>query len=160
MRIGEGVEWGAHVCLLLDWLGPDATVPAVKLAAAFELPAPYLNKQLQLLVRAGILESTRGGNGGFALRRGLGSITMYDVVAAVEGEDPAFRCSEIRRCGIGARSPRSSFAAPCAIAATMHDAEAQWRQQLSSQTLADVQADAERSVPGLREQTRQRFAAL
>ena len=64
MRIGEGVEWGAHVCLLLDWLGPDATVPAVKLAAAFELPAPYLNKQLQLLVRAGILESTRGGNGG------------------------------------------------------------------------------------------------
>lgn len=42
----------------------------------------------------------------------------------------------------------------------MHDAEAQWRQQLSSQTLAAVQADAERSVPGLREQTRQRFAAL
>lgn len=160
MRIGEGVEWGAHVCLLLDWLGPEARVPAVKLAAAFELPAPYLNKQLQLLVRAGILESSRGGNGGFALRRNLGAITMHDVVVAVEGVDPAFRCAEIRRCGIGAGSPQSSFAAPCAIAATMRDAEALWRQQLASRTLADVQADAERSVNGLRERTRRRFAAL
>ena len=35
-----------------DWLGPDAQVSSSRLAAAFEIPAPYLNKQLQFLVKA------------------------------------------------------------------------------------------------------------
>ena len=95
--MSEGVEWAAHCCLLLDWIGDADPVPTAQLAAAFELPPPYLNKQLQALVRAGILTSTRGKRGGFALGRALDRITLLDVVDAIEGPDPAFRCTEIRR---------------------------------------------------------------
>ena len=160
MRISEGVEWGAHCCILLDWLGPSATVPAVKLAAAFELSPSYLNKQLQLLVKADILESTRGGGGGFSLRRGLARISMYDIVVAIEGDESAFRCTEIRQCGLGSSSPKSAFKAPCSVASAMHGAEAAWRQSLQAQSLASVQADAERVAPGLADRIRRDFATL
>lgn len=160
MRIGAGVEWGAHCCLLLDWLGPDAQVSSSRLAAAFDIPAPYLNKQLQLLVKAGILDSSRGASGGFSLRRSLDSVTMLDVVDAIEGTQPAFRCSEIRRCGLGSGVPASAFATPCSINSTMLAAEQQWRATLASQTLRAVQRHAETTSPGLGELTRARFAQL
>lgn len=162
MRIAEGVEWGAHCCLLLDWLGPDATVTGARLAAAFELPAPYLTKQLQALVAAGLLRSTRGPNGGFALARPLERITMLDVVEAIEGTDPAFRCTEIRQCGIGRGTPdpARAFRSPCNIAGAMHAAEEEWRRSLRASTLADLQGQAERASPGLRERLRRNFAAL
>lgn len=160
MRMSEGVEWGVHCCLLLDWLGPEAVVPSVRLAAAFEIPPAYLNKQLQALTRAGILDSTRGAGGGFSLARGLDRITMLDVVDAIEGTGPAFRCTEIRRCGLGAGTPRSAFKAPCSVAAAMHEAEAGWRGTLRAKTLAEVQAAAERSDATLRDGIRSRFAEL
>ena len=52
-----------------------------------DLPPAYLNKQLQALVRAGILSSTPGPRGGFRLARRLEDISVLDVVVA--GELPA-----------------------------------------------------------------------
>ncbi len=149
MRMSEGVEWATHTCVLLDWLGRSEPVPTARLAAAYDLPPPYLNKQLQALVRAGILTSARGKGGGFRLARSLHDITLFDVVQAIEGPDPAFRCREIRRCGMGAGSPPSGFRSPCAIAAAMHEAEESWRQALRARTLASVRDDAERQQPAL-----------
>src|SRR5437879_3327450 len=95
MRMGEGVEWAAHSCLLLAWAGGDA-VPAARLASYHRLPPAYLNKQLQALARAGILSSVSGPRGGFRLARPPDQITLWDVVAAVEGLEETFRCTEIR----------------------------------------------------------------
>ena len=160
MRMSQGVEWAAHCCVLLDWLGPNEPVPTSKLAASFDLPPAYLNKQLQALVRAGILTSTPGVGGGFVLARPLSKISMLDVVLAVEGPEEAFRCTEIRRCGLGASAPARAFRAPCEIAAAMHAAELQWRAALAEQNLADIRDEAERKVPGLAETTRRRFEQL
>ncbi|NED55319.1 Rrf2 family transcriptional regulator, partial [Micromonospora aurantiaca] len=51
--MNEGVEWAIHSCLNLTWLEPGEAVTAARLAAYYELPAAYLNKQLQALARAG-----------------------------------------------------------------------------------------------------------
>ena len=67
MRTSQGVEWALHACLNLSWL--DAPAPTGTLAAFYDLPPAYLNKQLQALVRAGILTSTPGPRGGFQLAR-------------------------------------------------------------------------------------------
>lgn len=153
--MGRGVEWGAHCCLLLDWLGDEDAVPTAKLAAAFGLPPAYLNKCLQSLVRAGILTSTAGVKGGFRLGRPLEKITLLDVVVAVEGAEEAFRCAEIRQNGIGADRPAQDFLAPCGIATAMRRAELAWRRDLASQTLADLM----RTVPsGAPAQARRWFA--
>ena len=53
MKMAEGVEWAVHCCILLHWAERDA-IPAAKLAEFHDLPAVYLNKQLQALGRAGI----------------------------------------------------------------------------------------------------------
>lgn len=162
MRMNEGVEWAAHCCILLDWLGDDesvpdrAPVPTARLAAAFEVPPAYLNKQLQALTKAGILASVPGVRGGFRLNRPLAEITMMDVVAAIEGPDEAFTCTEIRRRGAGAQTPPSSAAMrkPCGIAAAMRAAEMAWRRSLAGTTLAALKAGAERDSPRVAEKMR------
>lgn len=156
--MSEGVEWAVHCCLLLDWMGEDRPVSTARLAAGFELPPPYLNKQLQALVRAGIATSTAGARGGFRLARPLERITLMDVVAAIEGPDDAFQCTEIRRRGAGADSPESAFARPCAVFSAMHRAELAWRRALADQTLADVRANAERNAPRVGENVRAWYA--
>ena len=150
MRISEGVEWAAHCCLLLDWMGEDGPVSTARLAAGYGLPPAYLNKQLQALVKAGILTSTAGKKGGFRLARSLEDITLMDVFAAIEGPAEAFQCAEIRQRGVWDGEPASSFRAPCAIDAAMREAELAWRRELAAKTLSSIQANAELQAPGLR----------
>ncbi|MFC6061912.1 RrF2 family transcriptional regulator [Streptomyces ochraceiscleroticus] len=142
MRMSEGVEWGLHCCVTLAWLGDERPVSTARLAAFFDLPAAYLNKRLQALVRAGILSSTPGARGGFRLARPPEAITLMDVVTAIEGPEEAFRCTEIRQQGAGAEGPGRDFRAPCGIATAMRRAELAWRRELAAQTLADVLAAA------------------
>ena len=146
--MSRGVEWAVHVLLTFDWLGDDEPVSTAQLAACFGLPPAYLNKQLQALVRAGLLESLPGARGGFRLARSPGKITLMDVVAALEGPDEAFRCTEIRQRGMGAGLPQSAFAEPCAVSTSMRRAEMAWRHALADQTVADVRSEADRHAPG------------
>ncbi|WP_327268561.1 Rrf2 family transcriptional regulator [Streptomyces sp. NBC_01218] len=155
MRMSAGVEWGLHCCLTLAWLGDAEAVPTARLAAFFELPPAYLNKQLQALDRAGILTSTPGARGGFRLARAPERITLMDVVAAVDGPDDVFRCTEIRQRAGGASAAAPEFRRPCGIASAMRRAEMVWRRELAAQTLADLMADA--SVASA-ERTRRHFA--
>jgi Rrf2 family protein len=107
----------------------------------------YLNKHLQALACAGLLESLPGARGGFRLARSAETITLLDVVEAIDGHQPAFRCTEIRRRGIGEQLPDSCFAAPCAINAAMQSAEAAWRDQLSQHTIASIRSNADEHAP-------------
>ena len=68
MKMNEGVEWALHSCVNLCFI-PGEAVTAKRLAAFYNLPTAYLNKQLQALTRAGILTSTSGPKGGFQLAR-------------------------------------------------------------------------------------------
>ena len=47
-------------------------------------PEQFTRKVLQSLVKAGILESTRGPGGGFSFARDPADITLFEVVQAVE----------------------------------------------------------------------------
>ncbi|WP_125775032.1 RrF2 family transcriptional regulator [Antribacter gilvus] len=149
MKMSEGVEWAAHVCILLHWLqADDATpVPAARLAEAYDLPAPYLVKQVQALTRAGITESVSGVRGGLRLARPAGEITLMDVVTAVEGGAEAFACTEIRKQGMNAERPASDFRGPCGIAHAMRQAELAWRRHLASVTIAALADATPSSVP-------------
>ncbi|WP_449486536.1 RrF2 family transcriptional regulator [Streptomyces avidinii] len=165
--MSEGVEWALHSCVNLAWSGPGRAVSAARLAAWHELPAAYLNKQLQALARAGIVTSTPGPRGGFRLARPLDAISLMDVVAAIEGPDEAFRCAEIRQQGPGA-GPGAGLAEPsaspgpegpglpatppapaaeCAIAHAMGRAELAWRRALAGQNLDEIRQQAERQAP-------------
>jgi DNA-binding IscR family transcriptional regulator len=48
---------GQHCCLTPAWAHGEEPVPTAKLAVFFEGPPAYLDKSLQVLVRAGTLAS-------------------------------------------------------------------------------------------------------
>ena len=65
---------------------PDsARFSAGKLAADTGLPLPTVQKLAGKLVTAGLLRSVRGARGGLQLARPAGSITLAEIVEAVEG---------------------------------------------------------------------------
>ncbi|SDH92875.1 Rrf2 family protein [Sinosporangium album] len=152
--MGEGVEWGLHCCVTLAWLGDDEPVPTARLAAWFDLPPAYLTKRLQALVKAGVLSSTPGARGGFRLGRPPERITLMDVVAAIEGPDEMFRCTEIRRRPERSGAPARQFPQPCGVAAAVRKAEMAWRRELAGQTVADLLAAA---PAGAADHTRRHF---
>ena len=158
MRLSQGVEWAVHVLLILAWLDSDEPVSAARLAAAHELPPAYLNKQLQALVRGGILVSEPGAGGGFRLARDPQKITLMDVVSAVEGRDGLFRCTEIRQRGVGTTCPESMFEGNCAVNSAMNRAELAWRRALAEQSIADVLSEADGHAPGFAGRVRASFA--
>jgi Rrf2 family protein len=137
MRLNEGVEWAAHCAVLLAALPEGASLPAARLAEYHGVPAPYLAKSLQALTRAGIAESTAGRFGGYRLARPATSISLLEIVHAIEGAEPAFRCTEIRRRGPAAVSARA-YPPMCGIAAAMWRAEDAWRRELARTTVAEI----------------------
>ncbi|WP_372498680.1 RrF2 family transcriptional regulator [Yinghuangia soli] len=155
--MNEGVEWALHCCVNLSWIGPDQAVTAAKLAAFYDLPTAYLNKQLQALARAGIVSSSPGPRGGFRLAKAPARITLMDVVAAIEGPEDAFRCTEIRRQGPHAAS-QAEDPSPCLIDEAMRRAELAWRRELAAQTIADIRGKVEERAPDFPEQVRDWYA--
>lgn len=157
--MSEGVEWALHSCLNLTWLPPGRSVAAAKLAAFYDLPPAYLNKQLQALARAGIVSSISGPRGGFQLARSPESITLLDVVVAIEGADEAFRCDQLLKRGPGS-DPGADYRQTCLISQAMRRADLAWRRELAGQTLAELKAEVERRFPATPGNTVNRFTAL
>jgi Rrf2 family protein len=136
MRLSSGVEWALHCCGILAVLKPGEALSASALAEFHALPPAFLAKVLSDLASARVLEAVEGRTGGYRLARRPAMITLLDIVEAVEGTRPAFRCTEIRRQGSCA--VRSGYTRVCGIAAAMHEAEDAWRSTLSTRTLADI----------------------
>ncbi|WP_328891112.1 RrF2 family transcriptional regulator [Streptomyces sp. NBC_00316] len=133
-----GVEWALHCCVVLTSV--EEPVPATKLAELHDVSASYLAKQLQALSRAGLVRSVQGKAGGYVLTREPASITLLDVVEAVDAPGPAFTCTEIRQRGPLA-TPAEACTAPCPIAHAMAGADAAWREALRAVSIADLVRD-------------------
>jgi len=144
--MSEGVEWTLHCCTVLATLPTGQTLPAAKLAELHDVPPAYLAKHLQATAGARITETVPGPRGGYRLARPAAEISVLDVVLAVDGEETAFRCSEIRQQGPVA-GPPSTYRTPCGIARAMWRAEDAWRAELQATTIADLVAELLVSVP-------------
>jgi len=135
MKLSGGVEWALHCCVVLT-PATDPT-PAARLAELHDVSSSYLAKQLQALSRAGLVSSVQGKAGGYVLTRAPAHITVLDVVMAVDGSQPAFVCTEIRRRGPRA-TPEEACTRPCAIARAMAGADTAWRAALQAISIADL----------------------
>jgi Rrf2 family protein len=129
------------------------------LASFHALPVAGTAKVLQQLAAAGIVEGRAGRIGGYVLARPPTEITVAEIVAAVGGPAPVFRCREIRRQGANA-GESAHFSARCAIARLMDDAESAWWDSLRAVTLASLcrQVNSELDK-GTRDRSRSWFEA-
>jgi Rrf2 family protein len=137
MKLSDGVEWGVHACTVLATLPSDRALPTAKLAEYHGVPAAYLAKHLQVLAGAGVLETVKGPRGGYRLARPPAEITLLEIVEAIDGDEPAFRCTEIRRRGPTAM-PAREYPKPCGVAHAFQRADDAWRDELRNTTIADM----------------------
>lgn len=137
MKLGDGVEQAIHCVLLLSGLSDSGVLSAAALAEFHGVSPSYLLKHLQAMAGAGLLLSVPGPRGGYRLAKPADKITLLDIVLAVEGPEPAFRCGEIRQRG---PSPVAAhfFKSPCAVNAAMLKAERAYRAELKKITVADL----------------------
>jgi Rrf2 family protein len=137
MKLSDGVEQAIHSVAMLTRLSRDGVLSAAALAEFHGVSASYLLKHLQALSNAGILETLPGPKGGYRLARPPARISLLDIVLAVEGSEPAFRCAEIRRRGPNP-PPARLLTKPCAINAAMLRAERAYRAELQRVSIADI----------------------
>jgi Rrf2 family protein len=85
MRISAKADYAIRA---LVELAADAGRPLVceGIAAAQHIPYRFLKSVMRDLRRAGLVRSQRGCEGGYWLGRPAGTITLADVVGAVDGE--------------------------------------------------------------------------
>jgi len=84
VRITTWAEYGVICALHLARRASEGPVTGRDIAARERLPADYVEQILLRLRRAGIVTSTRGARGGYALARAAEEITVRDVIAASE----------------------------------------------------------------------------
>ena len=89
MQLSQSVTYALQALLQLGASDEGVLITRGKLAANGQMPERFLLEVLHDLVKRGILRSTRGGGGGFALARRPDKITLLEVIEAVDGPLPA-----------------------------------------------------------------------
>ena len=110
MRITTWAEYGLICALHLARRSGTGPVTGRDVAARERLPADYVEQILLRMRRAGIVNSTRGARGGYALARPAEAISVRDVIQAselttfdlhcVSHPVDAGRCAEAENCSI------------------------------------------------------------
>lgn len=147
MKHSEGIEAAIHVATMLAALPEGDVLPGKSLAQFHGLSPTYLSKTLKQLVAAGLFQAVSGPTGGYRLARAADQITLKDVVLAIEGTGPIFRCGEIRQGGKGAPGPEA-YPVICNIHAAMLRAERAYRDALAEITIEALVGEFEKEGTG------------
>jgi Rrf2 family protein len=98
MQFTKAEEYGIFGVLYLAEQGPKKIVPLSVIAESQEVPEKFLAKIFQNLTKKGIVTSHRGAKGGFSLNKKPASITVREVVEAIQGPYHLIRCLYDRNC--------------------------------------------------------------
>lgn len=109
---------------LLD-ASPVKPIGVQQLAELQGVSPTYLSKILTRLVKAGMIESVSGVNGGYRLSRKKDDITFLDIIHAIEGTASLFECDFVH-------------GDECSIQAVMKEAEEKMESHLKNTKLTDL----------------------
>jgi Rrf2 family protein len=105
-------------------------LPTAVIAERQKIPLPFLAKIVSQLAVKGILEATRGASGGVSLARPAESITLLEVIEAIDGPMTLNRCT---------RDPNvCEFSDECPLYDIFNESQQMLVQRLGSVTFADV----------------------
>ncbi len=137
MKVSTRGDYASRALLSLA-LHADETGPTSvrDIADRTGLPQPYLEQILLALKGAGIVRSKRGVGGGYILAREPASITLGDIVSAVDGPIAVGDFGEPHKDGA------CDHEGQCVLLAVWAGFSSQIRAQLDSFTLADIVAMA------------------
>ena len=117
---------------------PERQATAAALAAATQLPQATVSKVLKNLAHAGIVAGSRGAAGGYRLARSAESVSVAEVVAAIDGDIGITQCTSHPSAEHPATCERTHF---CPTRPHWQRINGAVSAALSSVTLADMVAD-------------------
>jgi Rrf2 family protein len=85
MKLSQSVTYAIHAVLRLAESREGTPVSCGRLAEKGRMPERFLLQILRDLAKQGILQSTRGGGGGFTLGRQASEISLLEIIEAVDG---------------------------------------------------------------------------
>ncbi|TBL74671.1 Rrf2 family transcriptional regulator [Paenibacillus thalictri] len=92
MKFSKATNYALHTMLFLVAAPPDKHMGVQQLADRQQVSPTYLSKILTKLVKAGMIESASGANGGYRLKRNWEDISFLDIIHAIEGTASLFDC--------------------------------------------------------------------
>jgi Rrf2 family iron-sulfur cluster assembly transcriptional regulator len=142
VRVSTRGDYASRALLSLA-LRADLSAPVSvrDLAERTGLPQPYLEQILLTLKGAGLVRSKRGVGGGYLLARAPESVTLAEVVAAVDGPIVAGDFGQPHQDGA------CDHEGQCVLLAVWADVGEHMREHLASYTLADMVRSARGGGP-------------
>ena len=132
MQLTKGSEYALRGLAVLASRPASEAVPLADIAATESIPAAFLAKVFQELVRHGVLVATPGPGNGYALARPAAEISVRQILEAVEGPNLCRHCLLWR----GRRAVRG----PCLLHDHMNDVLSALTARMERVSLADCAA--------------------
>lgn len=130
MKYSKATNYALHAMVYLALTPKGKSIGVEHLAKMQGLSPTYLSKILTKLVKAGLIESTPGVNGGYSIVRHAHDISFLDVIHAIEGRTTLFSCSLEHEQQHGNED--------CLIEHVMHTAEEKMKDELSNRFIIDI----------------------
>jgi Rrf2 family protein len=92
MKYTKATNYALHIVAYMIKYDKKDNLSLQPLATHLNISPSYLSKILTQLVKANIIQSTPGVNGGYVLRKNKDDISLLDVITATEGSSPMFMC--------------------------------------------------------------------
>jgi Rrf2 family protein len=92
MRVSSKAHYGLRMMTEFAKAYGAGPMSIAEVARVEHLPLAYLEQLASQLRRGGLVESTRGVHGGYALTRPADQISVLDVVTVIEGEVSPVEC--------------------------------------------------------------------
>jgi len=92
LKYTKATNYALHIVAYMIKHDINDNLSLQPLANHFNISATYLSKILTQLVKADIIQSTPGVNGGYILRKKKEDISFMDVINATEGTGAIFNC--------------------------------------------------------------------
>lgn len=93
MRLSHLADYAVVIMTAAARRGDGPRLSAAELSDETGVPLPTAQKLMGRLAAAGLLTSSRGAGGGFALARPVGQISLAEIVEAVEGPIAMTACA-------------------------------------------------------------------
>jgi Rrf2 family protein len=107
LRLSKKADYALLALRHLAAHGDQRALSSREVAEAYDIPPELLAKVLQQLVRARLVASHHGIRGGYGLGRPAGTISVADVIQAIDGpltvtacSDTDHSCEQYEKCGI------------------------------------------------------------
>lgn len=139
-RLSKAAEYAIRGVFHLSTKGPGKRIGVEEIAERQNVPAFYLAKLFQGLVRKGFVKSFRGADGGFTLSMDPGDITLLQIIESVEG--PIYLNDCLLRDGVCSRQYS------CPVHDVWSEAQKRFLEHLKKITFKDLVKSAESKASG------------